>query len=75
MDLQAPCTIWYVGANTKGKDGVRLQKSYNCDIHIFEPVPSFARELVKNWKNVPRSTIHTFGLGSETKTVTNLLTD
>lgn len=35
-------------------------------------MPSFASELVKNWKNVPRSTIHTFGLGSETKAVTNV---
>jgi FkbM family methyltransferase len=69
MNLQAPCIIWYVGANTHGRDGVRLQKDYNCDIHVFEPVPSFANALVKNWENVPRSTVHAFGLGSETKHV------
>jgi galactoside 2-L-fucosyltransferase 1/2 len=69
MNLVAPCMIWYVGANTHGRDGVRLQKDYSCDIHVFEPVPSFANVLKKNWKNVPRSTVHAFGLGSESKQV------
>lgn len=69
MNLVAPCMIWYVGANTHGRDGVRLQKEYSCNIHVFEPVPSFANVLKKNWKNVPRSTVHAFGLGSESKQV------
>ena len=69
MNLVSPCIIWYVGANTHGRDGVRLQKDYSCDIHVFEPVPSFANVLEKNWKNVPRSTVHAFGLGSESKQV------
>jgi FkbM family methyltransferase len=72
MNIQPPCTIWYVGANTHGQDGVRLQQIYNCDIHVFEPVPSFASQLVNNWRNVPRSTVHTFGLGAKTRTIANV---
>ena len=69
MDLKAPCTIWYVGANTHGRDGVRLQQDYPCDIRVFEPVPTFTRALRRNWKDVPRSTIHGYGLGASTRTV------
>lgn len=69
MDLKFPCTIWYVGANTHGRDGLRLQQEYPCHIHIFEPVPSFMSALRKNWKGVPRSTLHNFGLGKTSRTV------
>ena len=70
LDLHPPCTIWYVGANTHGYDGVRLQRKYHCQIHVFEPVPSFYKQLRKNWgTRVPRATIHEFGLGNRTRVV------
>lgn len=69
MDLKAPCLIWYVGANTHGRDGIRLQKDYPCDIHVFEPVPQFVSKLRRRWENVPRSTVHAYGLGASTRTV------
>ena len=61
MELEAPCNIWYIGANTHGRDGVKLQESYQCQIDVFEPVPSFATQLMSNWESVPRSTIHAYG--------------
>jgi len=69
MTLRKPCTIWYVGANTQGADGVRLQRDYGCVLHAFEPVPQYAAELQKNWINVPRTTVHTYGIGARTRTV------
>ena len=54
---------------THGRDGIRLQKDYPCDIHVFEPVPQFASDLRRNWENVPRSTVHAYGLGASTRTV------
>jgi hypothetical protein len=42
MGLEAPCTIWYIGGNTHGHDGVRLQNDYPCSIVVFEPVPEYA---------------------------------
>jgi FkbM family methyltransferase len=74
MELTAPCTIWYVGANTHGRDGVRLQNDYSCDIHVFEPVPSFASALQRHWERVPRSTVHAYGLGLSTRTVVGVET-
>eukprot|EP00956_Cyclotella_meneghiniana_P030449 scaffold76721_cov45-Cyclotella_meneghiniana.AAC.1 len=72
MSLLAPCTIWYVGANTHGRDGVRLQNDYPCNIHVFEAVPTFAKALKQNWKNIPRSFVHSYGLGQATRTVTGV---
>lgn len=72
MDLIAPCTIWYVGANTHGRDGIKLQQDYLCDIHVFEPIPLFASELQRNWENIPRSSIHEYGLGASTRVVSGL---
>jgi FkbM family methyltransferase len=74
IKLTTPCTIWYVGGNKDGADGVRLQNEYPCDIHVFEPVPSFVRELKKNWKDVPRSTVHAYGLGAYSRTVEHVQT-
>lgn len=69
MGLEAPCTIWYIGANKHGRDGVRLQNDYPCSIDVFEPVPEYAAQLQANWADVPRSTVHPYGLGSSTRTV------
>ena len=54
------------------QDGIRLQKDYPCDIHVFEPVPSFASELQRNWVDVPRSSIHAYGLGASTSFVSGV---
>jgi FkbM family methyltransferase len=71
-NLVAPCHIWYVGANTHGRDGVKLQADYPCTIHVFEPVPQFVEQLRRNWKDVPRASIHDFGLGIVARTVHNV---
>jgi len=69
LGLVAPCTIWYIGANTHSRDGVRLQSDYSCSIDVFEPVPEYASQLQENWAGVPHSTVHPYGLGSSTRTV------
>lgn len=70
--LLAPCVIYYVGANTHGRDGLRLQNEYACVIHVFEPVPVYFTELLSNFKNVPRSHLHNFGLGSSSRAEHNI---
>ena len=71
----APCTIWYVGGNINGEDGVRLQKEYNCEIYVFEPVPPYYEELKRNYKNVPRSHVLGYGLGAYTRIVKDVHLD
>jgi FkbM family methyltransferase len=75
MDLSAPCTIWYVGANIRGADGIELQSKYACRIHVFEPVAAFATLLEGHWAEleVPRAEIHRFGLGSHTRNVSGVV--
>eukprot|EP01083_Nonionella_stella_P263387 894798_1 len=77
MLLNPPCTIWYVGAHTDGKDGITLQQTYSCHMDVFEQMPSFHAQLVEYWKylNVPRATIHKFGLGATTRYVHNIKAD
>ena len=72
MDLQAPCTIWYVGGNINGEDGVKLQKQYPCEIHVFEPVPPYFEALKTNYEKVPRSHVHGYGIGGSTRIVKNV---
>lgn len=69
MSLNPLCKIWYVGAHTHGEDGVELQNAYRCDMIAFEPVPSFFKQLKENWKDVPRSKLHQYGIGSSTRIV------
>lgn len=67
MNLKQPCSIWYVGANTHGRDGRVLQERYGCHIHIFEPILPFRQSLTQNWKSVTNKTIYDYGLGGKTK--------
>lgn len=69
MKLTLPCKIWYVGANTQGADGVRLQRDYSCTIDVFEPVPEFFNVLKRNWRKIERSTLHNYGLGARSRIV------
>jgi FkbM family methyltransferase len=39
---------------------------YCCSIHIFEPVPCFARNIQIRFRKNPKIKVHEFGLGKET---------
>ena len=74
--LSPPCTIWYVGAHTRGVYGQWLQRRYQCTMHVFEPVPEYHAELVAAWSAAglsgSRTHFHAYGLGSQSRTVRNV---
>lgn len=42
---------------------------YGCRVHVFEPVPEFARAIAKRFAQNPRVSVHDFGLGARTETI------
>ena len=72
MPLKAPCTIWYVGANTHGGDGLVFYKKYKCKLHLFEPMPSFFKQLKSHWKSIPNAVLHPYGLGKYSRVINNV---
>jgi FkbM family methyltransferase len=42
---------------------------YGCRVHVFEPVPEFARAIAARFRKNPRVTVHPFGLGAEAGTL------
>jgi len=70
----APCLIWYIGANTEGRDGIRFQKEYQCNIHVFEPIIPYGNALKVHYarQRVQRAEIFLYGLGDSNRFVKNI---
>ena len=71
MPLAAPCSIWYVGAFTKGIDGQRMHNKYPCTIHVFEPVKPYIEAVRTLWqqKGFTRAKYHAYGLAASSRHV------
>lgn len=68
------CSIWEVGANIAASDSRRLMQIFpTCTFHAYEPVPQFAKELVKKWQARESRRplhVHTYGLGLQSRNFT-----
>merc|ERR1712192_122256 len=60
-------TVLYVGAHRDGGDGVFYHRSYGVRVHLFEPSPTFFRDLRAAVGNYSAFTLHNYGLGLETR--------
>jgi FkbM family methyltransferase len=48
---------------------------YGCHVHVFEPVPQFARAIAARFRKNSLVTVHDFGLGAEAGTLGLTLAD
>lgn len=68
-DLDENSVVLDVGGY-EGRFAVEIFCRYNCKaIHVFEPVPEFAAQISKRFRNNSRVTVHPFGLADKNETV------
>lgn len=62
FNLDADATVLDFGGYV-GNWAATILSLYGCHVHLFEPVPQFARELSRRFDGNPRVQIHTFAVG------------
>lgn len=63
----------YIGAHRTGEDGVHFHKHHSLKMHLFEPSPSFFRDLYMAVGNLSGFILHNYGLGSRNQQLQLLL--
>lgn len=64
--LQSNGTALYIGAHRGGEDGLEFHRRFKLQMHLFEPSPTFFRNLYETLAGVPGFTLHNYGLGAKT---------
>ena len=64
-DLDKDSLVFDIGGY-KGQWASDIYAKYNCTIHVFEPVQSFAQKIEERFKNNSKIILHDFGLGQTT---------
>jgi FkbM family methyltransferase len=72
-DLTAQSVVLDIGGY-RGEWAEEMVRRYNPYVHVFEPMPSFAQELARQFRSNPKLRVHCFGLGdsSEEKFISEL---
>ncbi|PYT09209.1 MAG: FkbM family methyltransferase [Acidobacteria bacterium] len=67
-DLDEDSIVFDVGGY-KGLWATDIAAMYGCRIHVFEPIPEFARSIAKRFAKNSRISVHPFGLSDRNQTV------
>jgi len=66
-DLDAAALVFDVGGY-KGDWTTQISAKYDCTVHVFEPVPSFASAIRSRVHGNDKIHVHAFGLAGSTRT-------
>jgi FkbM family methyltransferase len=66
--LNASSVVFDVGG-FEGDFAAAIHDRYDCEVHVFEPVPAFFDELRRRFAQNPKIVLHPFGLGGETESL------
>jgi FkbM family methyltransferase len=67
-DLGSDSVVFDVGGY-EGQWASDLFSKYQCHIHVFEPVPQYARAIEQRFKRNPKIQLHRFGIAETNKKV------
>jgi FkbM family methyltransferase len=58
------------GGAFKGEFTARILQEFNCKVHCFEPIPSFANSLIQRFKQNSNVTVYDLALGNKDTVIT-----
>src|SRR5262245_60685739 len=65
-DLSSDAVVFDVGGY-EGQWASDIYSRFNCRIHIFEPIPTYADQIRKRFQRNPQICVHPFGLAASTR--------